>query len=190
MTKYICGPIWDRRLFDINPKGKVGLMITGGVDSWVMYNLLKPLSTNITLFNIHRKDGFDNPHRVRSLTGKDVVEIDDNGEPNGRVAAGVDNILANYEIDQLYLALNRDPPIEHFPQFAMEGRPFRPWRINHQKIITPFLHLYKYHIIDVANCLNINLKDTLSCIANNSNPCGQCWQCLERHWGYDQLNQP
>jgi len=190
MTKYVCGPSWDRRLFDINPKGNIGLMITGGLDSWVMYHILKSQTSNFTLFNITRKDGFDSPQRIRLLTGQTVVEIEDVGEHTGRVAAGVDNILANHSVDQLYLALNRDPPIEHFPQFSMIGRPYRPWRIDHPKIVTPFLHLYKYHIIDVANCLNIDVNNTLSCINTRDRHCGKCWQCLERQWGYEQLNQP
>ena len=117
MTKYVCGPSWDRRLFDINPRGKVGLMITGGLDSWVLYNLLKHIAADIQLFTIKRVDGFDNPNRVRLLTGEDVIEIADTEIPNSqlRVTAGVDSILKTYDVDELYLALNRDPPIEHFP---------------------------------------------------------------------------
>ena len=189
--EYVCGPAWDRRLFDITPKGNIGIMITGGLDSWVLYNLLVSTGSDITLFNVHRKDGFDNPDRVTLLTGKEVVKIEDKSQHSGeRVARGVDTILAEYPIDQLYIAINRDPPVEHFPQFTMEGRPFRPWRIYHPRICAPFLQLYKYHIIDLATSLNIDVGLTLSCIANNSDPCGDCWQCLERRWGYEQLNKP
>ena len=51
----------------------------------------------------------------------------------------------------------------------------------------PFLHLYKYHIIDLANRNNISLEYRHACIEQNKGHCGTCWQCLEKKWGYDQL---
>ena len=38
--RFECGPEWDTRIVNLNPKGKIGIMITGGIDSWLLYNLL------------------------------------------------------------------------------------------------------------------------------------------------------
>ena len=47
--------------------------------------------------------------------------------------------------------------------------------------------VYKYHIIDLANRHKINLSQTQSCLRELKEHCGICWQCLERQWGYKQL---
>ena len=52
----------------------------------------------------------------------------------------------------------------------------------------PFLHLYKYHIIDLARQEKIDLSDTMSCIASIDQECGKCWQCMEKKWGIDQIS--
>ena len=46
-----------------------------------------------------------------------------------------------------------------------------------------------YHVIDLANKHNIDLRYTQSCIESPSHHCGECWFCLERTWGYDQLKK-
>lgn len=160
--------------------------MSGGIDSWVLYNMLN----DPIIFNIARSDGFDAADRVRKLTGKPIIEIPESTTDHWqRVDAGIDHILKNYDIDQLYHGINLTPPIDIFPEFNILSKPYRPWRVDHPRLQTPFLHLYKYHIIDIADSLSISLEDTRSCIDNASgDECGQCWQCKEKNWGFQQLS--
>ena len=160
--------------------------MSGGIDSWVLYNMLN----DPIIFNITRSDGFDTVDRVRKLTGKTIIEIPESTTDHWRrVDVGIDHILKKYDVDQLYHGINLTPPIDIFPEFNILSKPYRPWRVNHPRLQTPFLHLHKYHIIDIADSLSISLEDTRSCIDNASgDECGQCWQCKEKKWGFQQLS--
>lgn len=183
---YIAGPKWDRRIVEINPKKNIGIAMTGGIDSWVLYNLLP---SNVKIFSIVRADGFDSVERIKHLTGRDdIITID---EPttvhHRRVREGLVQILEQYDIDELYTGVNHIPPLAHFPEFE-EGKPNRPWTVPDGRLVCPFLHLHKYHIIDLANQYNINLSRTQSCLTLHDGHCGTCWQCRERKWGFDQIS--
>ena len=58
----ICGPDWDRRVVRIDNYKNPGIIMSGGIDSWVLYNLLD----NPTIFNIARQDKFDSADRSSS----------------------------------------------------------------------------------------------------------------------------
>lgn len=135
-----------------------------------------------------RADGFDGVDKITRLTGRtDIITI---REPTDvhyrRVREGLTQILEQFDIDQLYTGVNHVPPLAHFPEFE-EGKPNRPWRIPEGRLLCPFLYLYKYHIIDLAHKNNINLSQTQSCLTQREGHCGECWQCRERQWGFDQL---
>ena len=182
--KYICGPDWDQRVVDINELGRVGIIMSGGIDSYVLYNMLK----DPIVFNIRRKDGFDRAERIRNLIHKDIIEVDEvTDDHKDRIGHTIGKILDDYNVDQLYMGINHTPPTYYFSEFDTTNKPHRPWRID-GVVKAPFLHLYKYHIIDLANKLEIDLSGTRSCIQKvDGDECGKCWQCCEKRWGYDQL---
>ncbi len=183
--QYICGPEWDRRVINIKEVGTVGIVMSGGIDSYVLYKLLK----DPIIFNIKRKDGFDNGDRVSRLIGKQIIEYEEvTTDSKKRIGDTMGAILRKFHLTQLYMGINHTPPTDIFPEFDSPGKPHRPWRIDNTIVKTPFLHLYKYHIIDLANQLELDLSETRSCIQNVSGPeCGECWQCREKRWGYEQL---
>ena len=187
-----CGPEWDTRIITINPKPLIGVLMSGGIDSWVLFNILK-LDLNmpkIVIFNIKRDDGYDSAETIKLLTGRnEIIEIDElTTQHNNRVPTGIEYILENYGIDELYTGVNIIPHTEYFPEFITDARPGRSWSIPpNAPVKCPFNHLYKYHIIDLADRYNIDLKNTHSCIDQNKGHCGVCWQCLEKQWGYNQL---
>jgi len=189
-----CGPQWDTRIITINPKPKVGILMSGGIDSWVLFNILKLDFSipEILIFNIKRADGYDRAERIKLLTGRsEIIEVDElTTNHEDRIPMGADYIIDNYGIDELYIGVNIIPHTEYFPEFITDERPGRPWSIpSSLKIKLPFLHLYKYHIIDLANRNNIDLSQTQSCLHELKEHCGICWQCLERQWGYKQLEE-
>ena len=184
MTEYIVGPDWDQRVVKINQQGKVGIIMSGGIDSLVLYHLLDdPL-----VFNIKREDGFDGAERVRKLTGKEVIEVEEQStEHDKRVWYTSNRIIEEYDLDQLYNGSNMIPPIHLFPEFK-DGYADRPWKNPDPFMVVPFQMLYKYHIISFAKMMNIDLSNTLSCISNTEEACGVCWHCRERQWGFDNAD--
>jgi tRNA(Ile)-lysidine synthase TilS/MesJ len=186
--RYICGPDWDKRVVDLNPKPNCAIVVSGGIDSLVLFHLLKDLC-NLDVFNIHRKDGFDNYKRVEQLVEKQVYVVDElTTNTKDRVSTSIKHINSTYNYDEIYTAINLMPPIEYFPEFDRLDRPARPWRLkeNHN-FRAPFLHLYKYHILSLSRENNIDISDTKSCIASLEDECGACIQCLEKKWAYEQL---
>lgn len=183
----VCGPEWDRRVVNLDPTSNVGIIMSGGIDSWVLYNLLTNY-TNPKIFNIVRSDGFDTPDRVEALVKKPIIRIPEvSTHHDDRIWMTVESILECYDIDYLYGGINHGPPTEYFPEFDTPDRPYRAWKIDTPRRKVPFLHLYKYHIIDLALTRNIDLSGTMSCIRSIISPCGECWQCREKMWGYEQL---
>ncbi len=185
--EYVVGPSWDRRIIYINVKTEnIGIAMTGGIDSWVLYNLLPP---NVKIFNLKRDDGFDTK-QISKLTGRDdVIHVPvEPGDPLW-IKRGLVDLSENHGVDQLFTGANLVPHFKYFPEFDTQDCPARPWSINHPIIVSPFLHLYKYHIIDLANRLNIDLSQTQSCLTMIEGHCNNCWQCNERNWGFTQLGE-
>jgi len=211
--RFECGPEWDTRVIHIKPKNKIGITMTGGIDSLVLYNLLKIVmgdTSKILIFNIlasgDHGEGYDSPERVSLLTDRyDIIKIDkyikhtENDKPYYKpwvevMEMSMTHMLEDFDIDELYHGINMNPPIEFFPEFDTNETPGRRWYIPealrdmpYLKMKAPFLNLYKYHILDLANKNNINLRHTQSCQEYMNGHCGECWWCLERAWGYNQL---
>jgi len=196
--KLECGPEWDLRViqFDANIEpSRCGILMSGGFDSYVLYNTIG--KNNIgKIFNLKRSDRFDNRQHIEELIGRnDIIDIDEKPDWNAgnRIINLLEIVLDIYgtDIDALYFGINHIPHLYHFPEFAQTTPPHRPWRIDNSKILkTPFLHLYKYHIIDLANRLELDVSATQSCLNRLDSHCGECWQCDEREWGYQQLGYP
>jgi len=179
----ICGPNWDRRVVNIDHKEDAGILMSGGIDSWVLYNLIQG---PVKIFNYKRHNGIDSIHQVELLTGRrDIIEIIQD-KPNKKFIDYAADYIKEY-CSSLYIGINHIPPIDIFPEFA-DDYPIRPWRSLDSNLLMPFLHVQKYHIIDIARQKKIDLSLTQSCLVNANGHCGKCWQCLERKWGFDQLD--
>jgi len=190
MITYECGPVWDKRIVTINPASKVGICMSGGVDSYVLYHLLKK-QTNPLVFNIYRNDGHDNSNHLSKLIDDDIIVIPQLSENSlHRINGGFDYIMDNYDIDELYGGANQVPPLHQFPEFNTPAMPTRYFNLKYRKIVVPFNSLYKYHILDLADRNNIDLTMTYSCLRNMppQPECGECWQCKEKKWAYEQKN--
>lgn len=179
---YICGPDWDRRVVDIEHKKNSAIIMSGGIDSLVLYNILK----DVDIINIVRKDGFDSgPFPA----GKSVIGVKEvTTDHRFRIQRTLLHIKEKLNYDYIYTGINLAPPTEYFSEFDTDSRPYRPWKITEDWVKAPFLHLYKYHIIDLARMLNIDISNAQSCLMQINGHCGECWQCKEKKWGYDQLS--
>lgn len=187
---YICGPGHDRRIITISPHGKVAIAMSGGIDSFVLYNLLGNhiALEKIDIFYSKRID-FDTYHHLEKLTKRtDIKILTETIKSKNRFVDFINIIKNDFDYDEIYMGLNHIPHTHYFPEFGIDdGLPDRPWRFYDTKVKMPFLHLYKYHIIDLAKKLSIDLSATFSCIKSTDIHCGSCWQCREKIWGYEQL---
>lgn len=191
IKRYTCGPVWDRRVVTFNPAntGDNGLLMTGGMDSWVIYNVLISLvgEDNIRIFNIDRGDGIDDAARITTLTGRTDITVVPKHDSNRPIADAIDQLLDDYPEIPIFTGVNIIPHTEYFPDFNDDERPRRPWKIDWPNVRVPFHHLYKYHILELANQLKIDVSATLSCTRQAGTDCGVCWQCREKTWAYEQL---
>jgi len=55
-------------------------------------------------------------------------------------------------------------------------------------ILTPFVNLYKKHIIQKGHLLKVPFELTRTCYTSNEIPCGVCAACVERAEGFELAN--
>ncbi len=204
--RFECGPEWDRRVINIEPKGRIGVLMSGGADSYILYQLLRkiPDCPHIHIFWIETGGttgpGWDLVETVQKLTRRyDIHEITEflhhtiNDTPDYLpfdqvVIKTNDWIVEKYSLDILYNGTNMNPPTEFFPEFPFAYE--QHWSIpEYTKVKAPFLHLYKYHILDLGKQYNIDISEAHSCntFPTAEGHCGECRSCREKVWGYEQL---
>jgi len=201
-NRYIveCGPVTDKRKlnFYLNPlRRKVGVLVSGGMDSALLYYLLVKLNVEqgfthkITPYTILRKDGscqfaqsiIDYVHNQFKLP-QVLTEIvgDTTLSETQQVESGCRDVLEKSNI--LYLGL-----IEELAIHTIGWRDPVKW-IEEETRKYPFKNLNKSHIVDLIYHFNQETLFELTRTCNISGPrCGSCNGCNERQWGFDQLGK-
>jgi len=177
-------------------KTKLGVFVSGGMDSAILYYLLlkKKFDTNsnheITPLSMHRKEGsryFANlvTAYVQQQFGLPVTSpiiVGDNTLPEEQqVKSGVDEAYRlGYE--RVYVGL-----IEQLPQHMINWQP-----IPHQegqRFRTPLKTLDKSYIVELIKQFNQEalFHITHSCSVLELGRCNRCNGCNERSWGFAQL---
>ena len=177
---------------------KYGLMLSGGIDSAVLFYLLVKSNPKINLqpFTIAKSDGaalYANPiiDHFNNKFGLSIPYTIIVGDPTVyhrlQSSTAVKEIFAKYPIDFLYFGINTNPPeLANHP-----GAPVRDKRSNDPKIIFPFVDFYKDKILEIMfeegqeDLINI----THTCTEQQHGRCNSCWQCQERMWAFKQLNK-
>jgi len=195
-----CGPAHDIRTLNLElpQANRIGVMVSGGIDSTLLYYLLQYLKKTektdhfIRPFTVPRKEGsiyfakpivnyihelLDLPPSYTTLVGNNTLE-----EPK-QVESGVIKAIAFAKIEVIYIGAIYIRP-EHL--IGLE----RPVTIETDVVKFPMLHLEKSHVIDLYYKLGIEniLQYTHSCIKNQQVHCGTCHGCIERIWGFNELN--
>lgn len=172
---------------------RIGVLVSGGLDSALLYYLLKTLVTEkytLTPYVINRNDGslFYAKRVIEYVddvtNSESTVRFIDINQPdsNLQVSAGIQNILSAKQINVLYIGI-----IETLPMHCIGvPGPYVPIDSIYTKF--PFKNLNKTHIVDCIKQLNQEhlFAITQSCVYNNN--CGICNRCNERHWAFEQLN--
>lgn len=146
-----------------------GLLVSGGIDSKCLKHMYPDAYTVYYQFpigdgvpptppNIDRViDISSYAHKHEGMTVKTAELLDD-------ISLGLDNIIYGYHTPYASLSLLPDAPTE-----------------GTNNLIKPFENWYKHDIIKYAVENNIDLRDCVSCLIEQTHAgCGACYQCQER----------
>jgi hypothetical protein len=192
--------------FNVHTHFKYGIMLSGGIDSAVLLYLLlatakeKNFKLDIQPFSMIKHDHsykyvnsiIDYFNQQFDTTVPETVLV---GNPNvhhrmqSTIATGA--VFKNYpNIHTLFNGINQNPPQPWGnPDWEYPNRPAPGYTVK--KMQFPFLHLYKTDIIDLMfKHSQEKLMDiTHTCTELTDARCGQCFQCSERAWAFEQLGK-
>jgi hypothetical protein len=196
-----CGPAHDKRVLELSMpehKHRIGVFVSGGLDSALLYYLLMKLNHEagntheVIPFSVLRKEGsqyFARPviNYVNSCFGLSKQGLNVVGDPtldeDAQVASGVIEVLVEAACDIVYVGV-----IDALPIHTVGWTPIVATETDNFK--TPFSKLNKSHITDLVYNLGQEklFEISHSCIKPLER-CGCCNGCNERKWGFDQLNK-
>lgn len=207
MNKFniILGPAQDRRNFQLELPifpTKLGVLVSGGLDSAILFYLLKTINQKIgnvhTIipYSIRRKEGsiihaplvIDYIHKCFNEEPTKISFIDtlSSIREGKQVWLATQIIKTTNEVDHLYLGVIYSRP-DHFKDVEV----FRPTKKEIGFLKYPFFQLEKSHIIDLI--INLNQQKlfeiTTSC-DNYGIKCFGCVGCTERAWGFSEMGVP
>ena len=191
-------------MIDVNTTFRYGIMLSGGLDSAILYYLILKENKNLKLqpFTIPKHDGshlyvdailkyFENYFDIKLPTAIHVGNPDVYHADQSTVA--VKEIFKKYtDIDFLFFATNQNPTHSFdYSNYPINGVPNRVVESTHSKVLMPFIKMYKTDILKILfdNQQEPLMTLTHSCTEIKTGRCGQCFQCNERAWAFQQLNQ-
>lgn len=201
MLKFKTGPSSDEREFVLSipeTAKTVGLNMGGGVDSSILLHMLTKYfpELHLKVFTIDKLNEPNHARRViQALNLQDRVThiIKEYVATNDDQAYGYMTraVLQNGEVDFLFTGSNAVPA-----PWVLDERNFKPPRRKTEnprpnELGLPFLHLLKYHTIDLYYREGIEhiLPLTHSCTEWDTGGDEVCWWCQERRWAFSVLNK-
>jgi 7-cyano-7-deazaguanine synthase in queuosine biosynthesis len=185
---------------------KVGLFISGGLDSSLMLYLItkeiKEKNSNVEFITYTVEQHSKNTKQhvdaiikvVEKLNGVKIENVEvgkqDYAHPDFEVMYGVLDALnrerfTDKMIDMIYLAATCVPD----DLKNVNGVPKRHAQ-SFFKVSQPWGELSKDHIVNyiLQNNLTDLIKTTHSCTVLGDSHCGECWNCKERIWAFEKNN--
>ncbi len=167
---------------------KPGLMLSGGADSSLLLWLLVKNNFNLTTFTIERKHGeLENSKKIvdwvnnyfKSSIPYPVMMQPESNDHSMHIRFALRKIFQKKLASHLYFGITQNPPVK------LSGNVPIRHSTDNEKLITPFWHLNKQHIIHLYKNFDImELFDiTNSCQIYVDKHCGECFHCQERSWG-------
>lgn len=181
---------------------RLALLYSGGADSALLYYLVatyllksntkftldllivdrynKPIEKAISLYQKIKERINDNTSSLK------IVTLPDSTPGHLQVIKVVEQEQKNY--DAILWGVNKYPSditIRPKNEFTVDFKRFS----NHPKLKLPFEHFSKVDIIKTFFDLGLTdiLDNTHSCGRPVELPCGECFNCRERAWAYQQL---
>ena len=195
---------YDDQDIEIESNKDIGLLLSGGLDSSVVLHLLNQVNKNshYYIFTMNKEDdSVDHVtellryHKFNSNTYERItIDLSEYGTAKESRGAW-DFIKENYwdKIDVLYNGNTGPPPRESNFFVSFERQPQYFYRSKskeaskkYKKFKMPFIEFDKRHTVWMANYFALQniIKYSHTCTAWAQGSCGECWQCLERQWGF------
>jgi hypothetical protein len=128
--EYVCGPNWDQRICKINPKNKVGILMSQGLDSATLFGCLEEENCEVIIYNVFTsnynvnkslelivKSFGHNPNNIRYIGKHRSNWPMKNHYP--RLCLAMQDIQKLNEVDELYVGNILTP----HPQFFSKMEP-------------------------------------------------------------------
>jgi len=201
--EFVCGPEWDKRIVDIEPADKVGILVSSGVDSTTLLFLLHLyFESEIRIFNVQTSEDPKKPVIEKILRDFNLdyeIEVVGKDRYNWPMKAHYPRLCLAFQeirdttgVQELYCGNILTPHPQFFPRWdvSQSGIPKRPWLTNDSFLKNPLEHVEKYHVVDLGRSHGFSevYKTTISCNVLAEDHCGQCMGCREIEWAYDQLD--
>jgi hypothetical protein len=176
---------------------KIGVLVSGGLDSALLYYLIRKLTLSdnrfsVVPYTITRNDGssrhaqpvIDYIHEILGIEQQYSTKLDiDEPDSELQVAAGMRE-LCNTGPNLIYIGI-----IQTLEEHALHSihKPYVP--TNSERFNYPLKDLNKAHVIQLIIQLGLEKLFTLthSCVYDIDIPCGTCNRCNERAWAFSQL---
>lgn len=196
----------------MNKYQKIGLFVSGGLDSTLLAYLLHhiKLKNNLTntfhFFVVPRPDdSVNHVKRIADYINKEFntnipINIVGTGDVHHskQVTSGIKEALEKYDCDIFLTSTTTNPP-EKLPNYAYgtfldaDGTPYDgPKRVksSHPKVYDIFWNYNKADTVKIIKDMNLTeiMNITHTCTGSKDIRCGRCWQCCERAWGFNQNN--
>lgn len=198
--KIECGPIHDIRTLDIElptDYSRIGVMVSGGIDSTILYYLVLSLAKNTDYYTrsfcvkrkegsvYHAKPSVGEVGRLFNRPTDFPTYVGDNTLPElNQVESGIRDAYKYARIEVMYVGViaNRDEHLIGYDKTIVT-------ETDHLRF--PFQHLEKSHVVDLYYKLGLEylLTYTHSCDHNEHEHCWNCNGCNERIWAFEQLNK-
>ena len=189
------------------PEGskKIGLMVSGGLDSALLLYLLtkeikdKNLTVDFETYSVrqddrsslvHSKNVIDTIEKLNGVSIKNTVFWNPEAHSDYEIIFGVLSALnkehkTGIPLNVLFIATTSVP--EELAN--LEGDPNRNLRST-LCVERPWVDVSKDNIVKYIKEKNLQIliEHSLSCTRSKSKHCGQCWNCKERKWAFDLNN--
>jgi hypothetical protein len=178
------------RLHSIKSTDRIGIMLSGGMDSALLLYLLAKNVDNILPFTVPKTDGAK--HYVGPII--DWVNQRLNKQITQTKFIGNQSVYHEHIINLALKSIENEYDILYFAgnSYPKDILPNGPNRIrrNNPKHHQPFFDLYKTDVVQAYVEYDIMdlLKLTHTCTELEFGRCSNCWQCNERSWAFKKLN--
>lgn len=179
-------------LFIPEPGKKIGICMSGGLDSTILACLLLkhiPVE-DIKVFTFDLTKSVATVKRIFQYWDIEPEHeiLPNPGNFNGSLAPIM--LEKAKTVDFLYTGINQNPP---WADSIPDGeKPHRYKKHQHENIIMPFATLYKNDIVDLCYALgedDMVMPFTYTCTESTTQSCGTCFACRERKWAFKEAGR-
>lgn len=173
------------------PDMKIGILLSGGMDSaLLLYLLAKHFPNEIQPITVPKHDGAANYVNdiidwVKKKTKRDINDVIIFGNPDlhhSQILGNTLHRIIHHNIANVYYVGDNIYPMDILPNGPKRVK------FSSKVVIYPFFDWYKTDIVSLyvkENILDL-LPLTHTCTEQSIGRCNVCWQCRERIWAFKE----